>query len=671
MPEPYPYSLIKCLYRLFALLAFVAIPPVSNLLHGNVHFLLAHDLDLIDLSFLLAVTSLGPILLVAVCLLVARRLGPTVFIWAYGLTIVMVTSLGCWQLIREIDTPLATRFVIALIAGCLFLWALLRSPLVADLTKNMAWAGILFPLLCLLDPQIRMVPSGLRGGDDVLGPSSKLESRPPVVLVVFDELSRSTLLGDDGRVNRHRYPHFYRFAQKATWFPNASTVVDRTAMALPAILTGRYPKDFGAPPTFTSFPNNLFSWLRNDYRMVTAEYITRLCPEGTCEEIRRREDRPERWSSTAADLKWLLLHRLYPPEWLVHLPSIQHRLRDFGRFPTPKNHAVDEFLGLVRSIDGRDGSFYFLHSRLPHVPWIYTARGARYSPGELPGLREERWSSQSWLTVQAFQRHILQTQFADHLFGRLLDRLEQKDVFNRALIIVTADHGISFRPGLSRRDLSADNYSDILAIPFFVKLPLQEEGRVNSRTVENIDVVETIADILERPLSWVADGHSVFDSRSPLRGSRRATHKGDPEYQSYPVRLLDEATILRKLSLFGSGEDPESLFRIGDRHGIVGRPLSDLQHDDSSLTVVVDESQHYNDVRLKRGLVPVWMRGRILEPVFGGPSISLAVALNGGLPGLEWVDGSRWARIPFPSRRTIPDRSSPSRVRFAARSARP
>ena len=42
-----------------------------------------------------------------------------------------------------------------------------------------------------------------------------------------------------------------------------------------------------------------------------------------------------------------------------------------------------------------------------------------------------------------------------------------------------------------------------------------------------------------------------------------------------------------------------------------------------------------------------------------------------GLPGLEWVDGSRWARIPFPSRRTIPDRSSPSRVRFAARSARP
>ena len=259
---------------------------------------------------------------------------------------------------------------------------------------------------------------------------------------------------------------------------------------------------------------------------------------------------------------------------------------------------------------------------------MYTSLGARYSSGDLAGLREGRWVSQAWLTVQAFQRHILQTQFVDHLFGRLLDRLEQHSVFDRALIIVTADHGASFSPKLSRRDLTAENYIDILNVPFFVKRPSQQEGRVDDRPVETVDVVGTVADILERPLPWASDGRSVFSSSDPQRTRRKAAHRFDQEYQYYPAELSGEATVLRKLSLFGSGVDPDSLFRVGDRHGLVGRPLTGLEYDQSSLSVVVDERGYYDDVRLDRGLVPVWLRGRILGADPGGSAISVAVALN-------------------------------------------
>lgn len=503
----------------------------------------------------------------------------------------------------------------------------MRDSVVADLTKHMVWATVLFPLVCLLDLRVITYSSEPNDRSNAVALTALIETKPPIVLVVFDELPLSTLLGDDGRVNRHRYPHLRRFSEKATFFPNAGTVMDRTALALPAILTGRYPEDPHAAPTSASYPNSLFTWLRNDYRIVTSEYITRFCPEGACEEIRRREERPERLWTTMVDLKWVLLHRWYPPEWWPHLPGIQSRTRDFGDVLTPKNPAVEEFLALIRSIDGRDGSLYFLHSRLPHAPWMYTSRGARYSSGDLAGLPEGRWVSQAWLTVQAFQRHILQTQFVDYLFGRLLDRLEEHNILDRALIIVTADHGTRFSPKMSRRDLTGENYIDILNVPFFVKRPSQQDGRVDGRPVETIDVVATVADIVERPVPWVSDGRSVFDSSSPQRTERKAAHF-DEEYQNYPARLSSEATVLRKLSLFGSGVDPESLFRVGDRHGLVGCPLSGLDYDESALSAVVDEGGHYDDVRLDKGLVPVWLRGRILGADPRGKAISVAVALN-------------------------------------------
>ena len=51
-------------------------------------------------------------------------------------------------------------------------------------------------------------------------------------------------------------------------------------------------------------------------------------------------------------------------------------------------------------------------------------------------------------------------------------------LYDRALVVVTADHGVSFRAGQKRRPLSDANLQDIAYVPLFVKLPHQKRGRI-------------------------------------------------------------------------------------------------------------------------------------------------------------------------------------------------
>ena len=84
-------------------------------------------------------------------------------------------------------------------------------------------------------------------------------------------------------------------------------------------------------------------------------------------------------------------------------------------------------------------------------------------------------------------------------------------LYDRALVIVVADHGLSFWPNEPVRVAEEKNWADILAVPL-VKVPHQRMSVVSDRNVEIIDVLPTIADILGAELPWVIDGRSVLES---------------------------------------------------------------------------------------------------------------------------------------------------------------
>jgi hypothetical protein len=392
-----------------------------------------------------------------------------------------------------------------------------------------------------------------------------------------------------GAIDAARFPNFARLARGSTWFRNTTTLSASTTVAVPAILTGEKPTK-GALPILQDHPNNLFTLLGRRYRMVVTESQTRLCPTRLCR--RKAESEEKRLSSLYADVRTVYLHLIAPPELEQRLPPIDESWGDFGQAEPsgasgsattalPKVE-LESFAGRIHDFRRFVASFrrprtgsptlYFLHVLLPHAPWLYfpDGRARAVARTNAPGRLGERWWS-SQLALQAWQRHLLQVGYTDRLLGLFLRRLHASGLWDKALVIVTADHGISFRGGDLRRRPTRSNLAELAFTPLFVKLPGEREGRVIDRHVQTVDILPTIADVLGVRIPWRVAGHSAL---SGGRGSRVDVHGVTAPY---PVALAQRRNSLaRQLAMFGSGGWGPAFFGTGPYRRLVGASLGSL-----------------------------------------------------------------------------------------------
>jgi len=256
----------------------------------------------------------------------------------------------------------------------------------------------------------------------------------------------------------------------------------------------------------------------------------------------------------------------------------------------------------------------FLHSTLPHLPWRYLPDGRRYpiAGKQYPGLASKgSWTGPQWQADQGFQRHVLQTQYVDRLLGRLLDALHARDVFDDAVIVVTADHGASFTTGQPRRPVNAANVGAIAPVPFFVKLPRQPKGRVDDRAVRTIDVLPTIAKAAGVRLPWKADGIPADEREADPEAPIDISHMGEP------VLTDPLSSVLAKRQ---AREDAEArvlragVYAVGPRPDLIGR------------RVTVPPGAKHVTVDATSGVVPSFLSGRVKDLE---PGTVLAVAING------------------------------------------
>ena len=151
-----------------------------------------------------------------------------------------------------------------------------------------------------------------------------------------------------------------------------------------------------------------------------------------------------------------------------------------------------------------------------------------------------------------FERHVLQTMYTDVLVGELFDKLHEKGIYDKAAIVLTADHGEAFLTGEPRRRISARNISDIAVVPFFVKLPGQRAGEVDNRPVLTVDALPTLAKAAGVDVPWKTDGMPVDERpassdeqitavrrrRPGRRYRRRRSATGYRDRQAYERRIL-------------------------------------------------------------------------------------------------------------------------------------
>jgi hypothetical protein len=430
-------------------------------------------------------------------------------------------------------------------------------------------------------------------------PARAATPRAPVVMVMFDELPITSLLARNGSIDRIRYPNFARLAADATWYVNATTTADLTQLAIPSALSGRIARR-DAAPSARSHPVNLFTLLkRRGYGLRVGEESTSLCPYRGC---RRRYG---------------------PHYYLAH-------------------DRVARFRAWVRSIRStRQPVLYYKHTLFPHIPWIFLPTGQRYAHtvlGPISGLNSSEISVfDRTLVNQSWQRHLLQAGAADKLVGELIDRLKQTGMYRRAMVVVMADHGVSFRMGSTdRRTISPATARDIAPIPLIVKDPGQTRARRSHGLVRTYDILPTIAaEIglkLPRGLNGRVASSAPVRRRGRIKVMSRSARVGEVTLSRGRVLAMKREALRRQVGLFGSGS--RTLYHFGPNRSLRGKFVHRLRVvGGGGLRASLNDTRDLVDVRPGAFFVPAFLTGRITG---GGRSgrRNIAVAVNGVIAGV-------------------------------------
>jgi tetratricopeptide (TPR) repeat protein len=163
--------------------------------------------------------------------------------------------------------------------------------------------------------------------------------------------------------------------------------------------------------------------------------------------------------------------------------EIEGSAESLGSLQRDGSIAVDALAGWIDA-HGNEPVFAFLHLYEPHAPYAPPERFARLAPydGEIA--------------------------YADELVGRCLDRLRDRGIYDRALIVVTSDHG----EGLGQHGEAEHGvflYREAVHVPLLVRLPGgTRAGTRIAGTAGQVDIAATLLDLAGVPAAGL-DGVSL------------------------------------------------------------------------------------------------------------------------------------------------------------------
>ncbi len=495
-----PSSPLRRLFILLGLSAFAFTQPLLATFGESPESLVILQVDAIVMIAAVLMIAVVPTLIAWAAERVANLIDPRLGAAVEILTVALFAGLALSLVVERLLGFAWLGLVACLAAGGGLGYLVRRHRNLGDWLGFMAFGQLLFAGVFFFSS-----PAGsVMAGGSVSSPAGLESGLPvPVVLIVFDEFPTTTLMDGSGDIDGETFPGISELAARSTWYRNATTVAPNTTQAVPAILTGQLPPTNDTAPVAGEYPESVFTLLAGSHEMTSFEQITRICPSSAC----TTSTTASRWDAFTA------LVDLLPSTYrsIVTDQGGETLVVD-APFDTEAPARVDDF---IEQLDAGPATLNVLHTLFPHAPFLYSGDGTRYDG---PLVNRAAFDG-VWLddtsAVLARQRFQEQARVADDEVGRLIDRLVEADQFDDALVIVTADHGISFRGGEPNRGVAPDNQDDIAWVPLFVKYPGQTAGAVEDAPTRTTDIVPTIADVLEITPPWALDGTSLLDAPRP------------------------------------------------------------------------------------------------------------------------------------------------------------
>ena len=642
--------------HLAVLATFALAQPLFDLLSDNPEFFAARGStgsDIIVFAVLLVLVPPALLLLVEVLVGLASEKARAV------LHVVFMGLLAALVFVQALKEPIGSPdalligLAIALGVGAALLYA--RAEPVRSFLSVLTPVPLVFLILFLFISPV----SKITLADEASAKSIGGIARVPVVMVLFDEFPSTSLMDADNRVDAKRYPGFAALGKDSTWFRGAHSIYDSTSKAVPAVMDGNYPEK-GTLPTSSEHPNSIFALLGKTHRMNVSEEATTVCPRDICTDSRTEEPFLDRLGSMTDDLSLVYAHVVAPPGIERDLASVSENWGNFGAgagggnaasaspgSATPsaeeaqtranlngnRRQRFEQWTDAIQP--GRRPALNFKHALLPHVPWQYLPDGRLYRrQADDPVSNLSRQSYPDEGQVEQLQmRHLLQLGFADLEIRRLIAHLKDNGTYDESLIVITADHGVSFKQGqFDRRNVNEENIDEISPVPLFVKEPGQKKGRIDDSIVETTDVLPTIADVLGIELPDEADGRSAFGSEVRGRDEVKMLRRDLSEWirvdgDEFDRSKADELT--KKVRLFGTGtDDPDRIFRIGPNQDLLGTSVAGLgTAGESEARAGLIGAEDLDDVDPEGEYVPIWIVGKVSGGA--GNTREVAVSVNG------------------------------------------
>lgn len=406
--------------------------------------------------------------------------------------------------------------------------------------------------------------------------SSDLTTGRNVILITADSL-RSDHVGFCTADASTRTPYLDEFASCSTVFTHAFAPGPYTAYSLPALFTGRQP--CGLRPMRKTLP----LWGLHGTTVEGTVTITELLRDAGY------------WTSAFHSNP--LISRLsgfqkgfevfYDDLWLgsSRLPANVRRAvaQAYRLFRTQPNMSA-------RGLNQKAAAFLktatvpfflFIHYMDTHGPYLRRKI--------LKGLSR---SEQAWrlcgtkpADVTPRQHKILtrnyrrQVSYLDQELGALLRVLKSSGVLDRALLIISADHGEEFREhgGYSH---TCKLYDELVHVPLIVRLPGQAMPRTIEQITETIQIAPTILDF-----AGISYEHFGFDAQSflPLLRGEPILTKGFAYSEAGPgphdcvsVRTEKWKLILKRPASSNGASRPaaDRMTGLRSESGILSEPLA-------------------------------------------------------------------------------------------------
>jgi len=317
------------------------------------------------------------------------------------------------------------------------------------------------------------------GAPLVLSRDSEEAARPNVILISVDTL-RPDFIGPFNEDSAGHTPNLSAFGRSAVRFTEAFTVSPWTLPAHFSLLTGRYPSRHGLN---LAYGHN--GTLADGAVTTMAEVLGR------------------NGYLTAAIASDHSLNPDYGVDKGFH-SFVDESVRDAA----PLIPTFKAFIEKHR----RQSFFLFLHSYDVHAPLFREANGEG-RPGSPEKISYDTFLHREPTEIERdnvrrlYQNH---AGYYDARFGELISILKQNGLFERSLIVVTADHGEElFERGSYLHGHSL--YDELLRVPLLVKFPAESAfPGTNESLTALIDVVPSLLDYLDVPIPPELDGASFM-----------------------------------------------------------------------------------------------------------------------------------------------------------------